>query len=349
MSSLLPFTSGSHPVWSPMANEIHAAIWDHVGLEKVQGFVREWASGWSAGLNAQEAARQQKFALARQALHSPDDSTLNLIADNLPDDWQLKEALWEPVPPDLPLPPSHRPRSLAEKWAALAAVHDVFDLSGDKVLPWPIPEDDQDLPALTEWMRGEGGSYLVLMRAAAALTDTEADPVGRWLEDLKNGGAPAANPSKAGSDGPNWQDVQAELERLRLKGERYTSQQKLADKVGCSKFLVQKAIANGPVELQEWASKEHGASRLNASPEVAVVAFENTPDGRETDPANILHDCDVDVVLGKLLDEASPEEQARIHGMTPAEKRQLAETVYRDRDAEEQALRQRRARLARRD
>jgi hypothetical protein len=168
-----------------MANEIHAAIWDYVGLGKVQGFVREWASNWVALVNAAEAKRQEKFAFARQALHYPDDRTLNLIADNLPDDWQLKEALWDPKLPELPLPPSHRPRSPAEKWAALAAVHDVFDLTGEKVLPWPLPEDNQDLAAYTEWMRGEGGSYLVLMRAASALTDTEADPVGRWVEDVK--------------------------------------------------------------------------------------------------------------------------------------------------------------------
>ena len=124
MSSILPFASGHHPVWSPMGNEIHAAIWDRVGLGKVQGFVREWASDWVARLNASEAARQEKFAQARQALHNPDDSTLttlNLIADNSPDDWQRKEPLWDPKLPDLPLPPSHRSRSPAEKWAALAA------------------------------------------------------------------------------------------------------------------------------------------------------------------------------------------------------------------------------------
>ncbi len=188
MSSILPFACGPHPVWSPITNEIHAAIWDCVGLGKVQGFVREWASDWAARVNAAEGARQQKFACARQALHYPEDSTLNLIADNLPDDWQLKEALCDPKLPELPLPPSHRPRSLAEKWAALSAVHDVFDLSGDKVMPWPLPEDDQDLVALTEWMRGEGGSYLVLMRAASALREAYADSVRRWLEDVKKDG-----------------------------------------------------------------------------------------------------------------------------------------------------------------
>ena len=194
MSSILPFACGHHPACSPLANEIHAAVYDRVGLARVQGFVREWASDWVAQVNTAEAARQQEFARARQALHYPDDSTLHLIAANLPDDEQLKlkEALWEPESAELPLPPSHNSRSKTEKWAALAAVHDVFDLSGDKVLPWPLPEDDQDLVALTEWMRSEGGSYLVLMRAASKLTDTEADSVARWLVDVEKVGGPAA-------------------------------------------------------------------------------------------------------------------------------------------------------------
>ncbi len=202
MSSILPFACGHHPVWSPLANEIHAAIWDRERLEIVQGFVREWASGWVAKVNTAGAKQQETFARVRQSLHYPEDWTLSLIADNLPEDQELRQArdaawTWQPEFPELPLPPSHRPRSPAEKWAALSAVHDVFDLSGDKVLPWPLPEDNQDLVAFTEWMRGEGGAYLVLMRAASALTDNEADAVRRWLKDSKKGGAPAVEPSGA--------------------------------------------------------------------------------------------------------------------------------------------------------
>lgn len=205
MSSILPFASGPHPVWSPVANEIHAAIWDRVGLGKVQGFVREWASDWAARFKAAEPAQQETFARVRQSFHYPEDWTLNLIADNLPYDRQLKQArdaiwTWQPELPTLPLPPSHSPRSLAEKWAALAAVHDVFNRTGDKVLPWPLPEDDQDLAAFTEWMRGEGGAYQALLRAASELRDAEADPVRRWLEDAKKATAPEVEHSDAAGD-----------------------------------------------------------------------------------------------------------------------------------------------------
>ena len=201
MSSILPFASGHHPVWSPIAGEIHDAIWDRVGREIVQGFVQEWASNWVNEFNATESSQQESLARVRQELHYPDDQTLPLIANNLPYDRQMQQAIdailtWQPKLPALPLPPSHSPRSVAEKWAGLAAVHDVFDLTGDKVLPWPLPKDDQDLAALTEWIRGEGGAYQVLLRKAGELTETYAEPVRRWLEDVKKATPPVPLPEE---------------------------------------------------------------------------------------------------------------------------------------------------------
>lgn len=152
-----------------------------------------------------------------------------------------------------------------------------------------------------------------------------------------------------GGNGSTWQEAQAELDMLRLKGESFTSQQRMADKIGYTKFLVHKAIKNGDAELKEWATKQRGASRLNATPEVAAVVFKNTPQGREPNPMNITEDTDVDVMLAHLLDQAGPGERARINSMSPAEKRQLAETAYRDPDLEEQALRYQLANCSRGD
>jgi hypothetical protein len=205
MSGILPSAS-NHPVWSPIAGEIHAVIWDRVGLKTVQGFVKEWASDWGAGVNDAEAARQEKFAWARQALHYPEDRTLNLIANNLPDDWQLKEALWELKLPELPLPPlPHRRRSPAEKWASLAALHDVYDSTGDTVLPWPLPEDDLDLVAFTEWFRGEAGAYQLLMRKASELPPDRMSAIRRWLTDVSKDTLPKESKSN---------DLSQRLERI---------------------------------------------------------------------------------------------------------------------------------------
>jgi len=147
----------------------------------------------------------------------------------------------------------------------------------------------------------------------------------------------------AAAGGMTWQDVQDELDRRRLKGERFTSRRKMAESIGCSPFQIQKAVKKGTIELQQWASKEHGASRLNAAPEAAAVAFENKPQAREPDPADILDANDIDAAMAYLLDQAAPDERARINAMTAAERRRLAEIVYRDPDQEEQILRRRRA------
>lgn len=189
MSGILPSAS-NHPVWSPIAGEIHAVIWDRVGLEVVQGFVREWASNWLKKFNSAESSQQESLARVRQQLHYPDYETLPLIADNLPYDRQMQQAIdaikdWQPWLPELPLPPSpHRPRSLAEKWASLAALHDVYDLTGDTVLPWPLPEDDLDMVAFTEWFRGEAGAYQLLMRKAFELQPDCKSAIRRWLTDV---------------------------------------------------------------------------------------------------------------------------------------------------------------------
>jgi len=52
MSGLFPFASGFHHVWSPFAEQIHAAVWERVGLSTVQGFVRQWSHEYESALYA---------------------------------------------------------------------------------------------------------------------------------------------------------------------------------------------------------------------------------------------------------------------------------------------------------
>jgi hypothetical protein len=43
MVKLFSFAPEPHPVWSPLANEIHAAVFDRVGVEPVREHIRKWA------------------------------------------------------------------------------------------------------------------------------------------------------------------------------------------------------------------------------------------------------------------------------------------------------------------
>lgn len=145
----------------------------------------------------------------------------------------------------------------------------------------------------------------------------------------------------------DWQHIQQQLEDCRLRGEQFTSRRRLAKRFRCSPSTVHKALDSGTVELQEWAKKQRGPSRLIASPKVSSIALKTSPQHGEPVPGESLEQADVDVMLARLLDEAEPDERARIHAMTPEQKRRLAEVAYRDPDLEEQVMRYRRARCSR--
>jgi len=142
------------------------------------------------------------------------------------------------------------------------------------------------------------------------------------------------------------------MEQCRQRGERFTSQDDFAKRLDCSSSTVNKAIHNGTAELQQWACKQGGPTRLNVSPKAAAVALEKTPQSREPDPANAIEQPDVDAAMQFLIEQAKrkhpelgAETESRTQSMDDASRRALAELIYDDPDKAEQAERyQRRAR-----
>jgi len=197
MSRLLPVASGEHRVLTPLAHEIHEAVWDGVGLAKVQEFVAQWAGDYHKRSKAAQAARE-KAQKECDRLQQVCDDAVAAGKDAAAVGREVRRA-WPNIPelPRLPLPPEHRVRSLAEKWAALAAVHDVF-YQGEKVLPWPEP-DDQDLVAGAAWLGSDARGYLALTERAGRLTDADARYVKRWLTEVA-GGTPAVKPAESEQD-----------------------------------------------------------------------------------------------------------------------------------------------------
>ena len=126
-----------------------------------------------------------------------------------------------------------------------------------------------------------------------------------------------------------WQVVASHLEELRLKGEPFTSQPDYAKRLKCSPSTVHKAIQKTP-SLQEWAKLPTSSTLWMKS--LDGVVLDSTPQEREADPTDILEEPDVDKALRYLLAQAGPEERARINAMSPADKRNLAESAYRDPD-----------------
>jgi len=88
-----------------------------------------------------------------------------------------------PREPELHLPLSHRARSIDEKWAALAAIHDVYWMGGDKINPSPPPEDEKfDLERWKRWV-ADSLAFSRLLERAGGLADTDHPVIARWLKD----------------------------------------------------------------------------------------------------------------------------------------------------------------------
>ena len=141
--------------------------------------------------------------------------------------------------------------------------------------------------------------------------------------------ATVGNPTNEGTP-ITWTEVAERLQELRRQGERFTSQADFAKRIGCSPATVNKAISNTP-GIQEWAIRPTSGAPSTVS--LNSVILDNNADGREPDPAELIEDTEVDTMFRHLLEEAKPEERAKLNAMTTEEKRELARTVANDPDA----------------
>jgi hypothetical protein len=86
MSGIVPFSDVPDSIWTPVAFEIHAAIWHKFGLVETQKHVQQLATEWMAKaktLEIEQACRNER--------HKNDL------------DWCTD---WHPLLPPLPLPPA---------------------------------------------------------------------------------------------------------------------------------------------------------------------------------------------------------------------------------------------------
>ncbi len=228
---LFPFACETHPLWISLAEEIHAAVWDRVGLLKVQVIIRQWADEWkrqqgelhARTLSDWKQGRDEAEEIERELTADIDRQLSNsrLPPSILADLTKRRESLiaerrrtpfpYSPPDPPLPLPPEdNKVYSLPEKWAGLAAIHDVY-WRGEKISPWPIPLDDRDIEACANWLKEP---FDGLMRKAYSLNEEDKNngvqgavnacgPVlKRWLADVlsETKKAPPAAPGKPDED-----------------------------------------------------------------------------------------------------------------------------------------------------
>lgn len=162
---------------------------------------------------------------------------------------------------------------------------------------------------------------------------------------------PESNGRGGGRKGGSWQGAQSYLEKCRSRGERFTTQEAMACLAGCSASTINKAIKMGSVELQDWAHKQTGESRLNLPPESSAVVINSQAQAREPDPSDVTEAADVEAATRYLVEQArrkggdqmAADAERKIQAMDSAERRCLAEMIYDDPEKAEQAERRRRA------
>ena len=210
MAGLLSYASESHRVWSKFAAKIHKVVWGRGELEKVQEFVRQWATEFKRQEAEVEQAQADWRKKAKQLIDAfPERYTRKgegfvvspFPLEPLPGSTCVEvKTVGTPIPADLeyPLPLSHRKRSPAEKWAVLVAIHDTYLMDGDKINPLPEPIDERDLSAYTKWGKEGGTVYSIVVDRAKELSKADKPDIARWLKELVADAAKApADPPKA--------------------------------------------------------------------------------------------------------------------------------------------------------
>lgn len=130
-----------------------------------------------------------------------------------------------------------------------------------------------------------------------------------------------------------WQDVAEQLKRLQKAGEQFPGYRDLAARVDAGLATVSKAVRKTP-SLHPWAKPANASAPRTKHLNDAIA--DRTPQQREPDPAELAADSELlasrdalDAALAYCIDEAPAAMKAKIHGMKPEEKDNLARAALK--------------------
>ena len=168
--------------------------------------------------------------------------------------------------------------------------------------------------------RSLGNEALMMLGIVAHMADGQPAPAPAPADD------PTAYIPASQRLTTDWHDVQLRLSGLQHEGEAYIGCRKLGKRLGVSTSTINKAIRDHP-SLQQWAKRKRSprATTLNA------VVADNVRQSVEPDPADVLPTSEVDDVMAMLIQEAKPNERAKLNAMGPDERRKLA-VAYRSQE-----------------
>ena len=128
-----------------------------------------------------------------------------------------------------------------------------------------------------------------------------------------------------GGTDTDWKDVQDKLLGKRDRGEPYTSERRLAEELGCSSGTISKAIDKSE-SLRGWVARHVGAKAAPKATGVDGAVADNTRQSTEPAPDDFLPPDDVDATMARLIEQANPEERAKLNTLDEAGRRELVAT-----------------------
>jgi hypothetical protein len=120
----------------------------------------------------------------------------------------------------------------------------------------------------------------------------------------------------------DWKEIQKRLHEIRQTGQAFSSYRDMAERLRCSIATIAKAVKPDAV-LRKWANPQ--PKRKQMTPQVFDLSeqdHDQLPQSTEMDPAEAAAEREVaerEAIWSKLLDEATPEDRAKMNAMSQAE------------------------------
>jgi len=126
-----------------------------------------------------------------------------------------------------------------------------------------------------------------------------------------------------GGPGTEWEIIQGLLLAKRERGEPYTTLRDLEKELGCRSYsMIRKAIGKSDT-LKGWRSRRPGRTTAPKATGLDRVKQDDLHQTTEATPDDYLSDDDVDTAMALLIDQAAPEERARLNALDDAGRRAL--------------------------
>lgn len=186
-------------------------------------------------------------------------------------------------------------------------------------------------------------------RIRAPIVEIRADAENIGAAATKTGGG-------AASLDANWRDVQRRLLELYERGERYTSVSRLAKRLGRANATVQKAIKppqssldrldeearaearSAARKLAGWQARSARAKGAPRATSINDVVTDNAKQTREADPADEAEGADWEVEFARLIQDAQPDERAKLNAMEDEQRKELVAILREDPDNYDRVL-----------